>query len=382
MTTMQSRTRSAIAAGLCAMTISIGSAGTATASGNEIPTTHPAGDVRTHDMIPWQNVGVGWMAADAVRAGTNTLILVTHDGQAYHVASLSKDEHVQAIAPDGRHVVTSVPDGGTTKGNVWDLTTGRRTGVLPATEGHYSFLDKDTVIVAPGYGAYERYSTTGKQLSRQTIENDFSNPVASPDGSKVSIEVDGGVVVMNAKTFRVERTLTKPKGASSCSVQRWTGSDGLTAACSSRSGHERQVYRLSFDKAHPTVQLTGGREAGNPDAAGWSDSMSTRRYHGVSTPSTNAVPDLVSTLYDVDAKGVNHTLPMPRLDASDGSSARDLYVDRLVGGTAIMSTSPLGGVDTESSVGEYDIDEQTFTPMIGKGSQFGGTPGAYAVIAN
>lgn len=333
----------------------------------------------TRAQVPWSTVGNGWFAADSVKGGVNTLVLVAPSGQAYSIASLAQGEGVVSIAHDGRHVITARMVSGTFQHRVWDTAAGRVSANLPGDYVQYLFTrPSGSAIMGHNAekGTYARFSTNGAATSKKSGVGALTDITANPDGLTAATTTSTRRVQLRThSTFAVQRTYTLPAGYSGCTATGWADSSTLTMACT--KGTLTQLFSQKINGGTPVAMTSG--TADDPDADGWKDAVATS-IGRVAIPTVNAAPDFVTSVYRFNATTPAQKIAMPAFNPDAGDFSNKFTVDRIVGNKVLLVTPQLGYDSPMQSIGQYDLATKKVNYLIGHRSQFGGTPGSYAMI--
>lgn len=353
----------------------LGIVGATTAAPSGAATT----GVKTRATVPWSSVGNGWLAANSVKNGVNTLLLVAPSGQAYTIAALAKGETVAAVAHDGRHVLTQRWINNTLTHRIWDTTTGRVSASLPTMYGSYAFTrPTGSAIMGQDYahGTYARFSTSGSLQYKTNTGTQVQEILPNPNGlTDATWTVDGRVELRTHSTFALKRTFARPTTYQYCYPTGWANESTLTIRCS-KSG-SAQVFAQNINGGAP-VAMTSGTN-GLPEADGWYDAVATS-IGRVGIPSRVSAPDFPREVYRFAGTKPVQRIPMPFFNPNAGQHTNDVTIDRIVGNKVVLTSSPLGEDDAMRTVGQYDLVTKKVNYLVGHNSQFGGTVGGYAMI--
>lgn len=330
--------------------------------------------VGTRTQVPWSSVGNGWVVANSIKAGVNTLILVAPSGQSYVIATLAKDESVVGISHDGRSALTSV---GTQGSKIWNLTTGKATASLPRGDYVFTRPNGSAVMGVVGDGDYARYSLTGQR--RAYVKGvHVTNIKASPSGTIDAAEHGGSIQVRTHGTFALQRTLAAPSGYENCRLIAWANPTTITEACFSTSGETQQVFAQPTNGGKPTV-MTSGTAPGMNDALGWQDAVDTSAGR-IGVPAIKEAPDFVTEVWKMSGTKPSSKISLPDFNPHGGEYAHFGAIQEIVGTKVFRASAPLGEDSPLKTVAQYDVVTKKTNYLVGKDSQFGGTYISYAVI--
>lgn len=375
----RSTARRAIAA--LALAASAGGVGIASTQAADAAPGAPAAAsaaVQPRTAVPWSRVGTGWVAGSMERGGATHLVLASPAGQVYEIATLATGEFVDAIAHDGKHVVTyRTHDYENGRPRVWDMTTGKATA-LPTNMGSMTFTRPNGTAVM-GFnevGSYGRYGVDGReQLVRPVAMGaDAAHLTPNPDGLTQAVTRYAGegprVSLYANSTFTKKRTFALPAGAYGCTAMGWNSTTTLVESCTMKRLGEwqlNQVYAQNINGSAPT-QLTTGTPPGDGWGVGFDDVITTS-IGRLALAQDGTVRPLTGT--KAGAK-----LRLPAINA-DGSGAD---VRGIVGDKVLFVSSGMGGSTSKDTVAQYDLRTKAVTYLLGNNSAYPGVLTGEAVI--
>lgn len=352
---------------------------------------------RSRGEIPWATVGQGWTAATwatgAAATDRTTLYLVSPSGIRYAAAEVAPRTTVLDTSPDGRRILTTVPDTASATApqppsvSEWDVAQGT-SRAIPLAADAAPFTTSVRYTKPSGHAILIEYVQAVTQqpvIERRGLDGTLqlrypaikglrtflgSSPLATPDGLDFVVSTQSGMALVGNAQGTLVRSYPLPRGIAYCSPVSWWSAGILLARCAyadaGRSLSDLWTFPVSGAPAERRTILAAPGGTGAIDVlAGWPTPVGTlvvqRRTDG---------PDCPPTEVSVVASADSRPMPfVPVLPASVGPAGGAVPVT-VQGRFAFLAVR---GCDRAGdSLVAYDLVDHTAHALLGPGVN-GGT---------